>query len=46
MVFNTGKTGLKRSLPLIENSRKVLSENSSDFNCVCAVVRQDEGGKQ
>jgi hypothetical protein len=37
--------GFKRSLPLIDDNRKkVLSKDS--FGWICALMRQDEGGKQ
>jgi hypothetical protein len=45
MVFQCRKLGLKRSLPLIDNSRKVLSKKQFG-SIVCSLVRQNEGGKQ
>lgn len=44
MVFHYRKPGLNAGLPLIDNSRKVLSKTVG-FS-LCVVVRQDEGGKQ
>lgn len=45
MVFHSRKLGLKRSLPLIDNSR-IGSVEKQFGSIVCALLRQDEGGKQ
>jgi hypothetical protein len=45
MFFKFQKHGLKRSLPLIDNSRKGSVQRQFGFG-MCVLVRQDEGGKQ